>query len=246
MLLLTNDAENKRKALDAGLKAQSIHAHVRSLPEADELTDLLAGDDRQEGGGGGEASASDGGGGAKRQKGAIRYAAHLPLSQLTKGVAAGELHQGKLHVNRHNPQQAHVTVHSLPGHSSVLLRDRQAMNRPRRRHRRRPPARLRVGGGRRGALGGRGGGDGEDDELAPGGGGAAAGAQVFAPEFDAVDAAWGGGGGGAPAAAPRRPPTPRARAAAAGGRAARWWAWWRAWRPYVCVWMPSRRSGSSC
>ena len=236
VLLLTNDAENKRKALDAGLKAQSIHAHVRSLPEADELSDLLAGDDRQEGGGGGEASASDGGGGAKRQKGAIRYAAHLPLSQLTKGVAAGELHQGKLHVNRHNPQQAHVTS-TIPGHSSVLLRDRQAMNRaldgdtvvvaaPR----------LRVGGGRRGGARRPGDGDGDDDELTSGGGGAAAGAQVFAPEFDTTSTRRGAAAAARRRRRPRRPPTPRK----AGRRRRRACGEVvgvvkRAWRPYVCV-----------
>ena len=240
VLLLTNDAENKRKALDAGLKAQSIHAHVRSLPEADELADLLAGDDRQEGGGGGEASASDGGGGAKRQKGAIRYAAHLPLSQLTKGVAAGELHQGKLHVNRHNPQQAHVTVHSLPGHSSVLLRDRQAMNRALDGDtvvvRLRPGSEWAAAAAE--ALGGRGDGDGDDDELTSGGGGAAAGAQVFAPEFDtAVDAAWGGGGGGAPAAAPAPATDAKKGKGSGGGRACGEVVGVvkRAWRPYVCV-----------
>ena len=37
VLLLTNDVDNKQKAIAAGLKAQSIHAYVRSLPEADEL-----------------------------------------------------------------------------------------------------------------------------------------------------------------------------------------------------------------
>ena len=33
VLLLTNDAENKEIALKAGLKAQSVHAYVGSLPE---------------------------------------------------------------------------------------------------------------------------------------------------------------------------------------------------------------------
>ena len=52
------------------------------------------------------------------------------MSELTRGVAAGELHQGKLHVNRHNPQQGYVSVRGLQGHSEVLLQDRAAQPQP--------------------------------------------------------------------------------------------------------------------
>ena len=76
-------------------------------------------------------AAGGAGGGGRSKKASVRYAAHLPMSELTRGVASGELHQGKLHVNRHNPQQGYVSVHGLAGHSDVLL---QAS----RRHGRRP------------------------------------------------------------------------------------------------------------
>jgi len=154
VLLLTNDVDNKQKAIASGLKAQSIHAYVRSLPEADELQDLLVNTatEAEAGGGGG----GGGDGGVRVKKGSARYKAHLPMSELTRGVvriyiyiymhmlppilcmlepqgsnpgqaqprptrgqAAGELHQGKLHVNRHNPQQGYVSVRGLQGHSEV-------------------------------------------------------------------------------------------------------------------------------
>ena len=51
------------------------------------------------------------------------------VSPLSSGLGAGELHQGKLNVSRHNASQGAVMVQTLPGHSAVLIRDRQAMNR---------------------------------------------------------------------------------------------------------------------
>ena len=37
VLLLTNDADNLRKAKAEGLRAQTVHAYVRSLPDAARL-----------------------------------------------------------------------------------------------------------------------------------------------------------------------------------------------------------------
>jgi hypothetical protein len=84
VLLLTNDVDNKQKAIASGLKAQSIHAYVRSLPEADELQDLLVNTatEAEAGGGGG----GGGDGGVRVKKGSARYKAHLPMSELTRGV----------------------------------------------------------------------------------------------------------------------------------------------------------------
>jgi exosome complex exonuclease DIS3/RRP44 len=55
--------------------------------------------------------------------------AHLPLSQLQAGLTAGELHQGKLNISRHNSRQGAVFVSSLKGHTSILLRGDEALNR---------------------------------------------------------------------------------------------------------------------
>ena len=48
MLLLTNDADNLRKAKAEGLRAQTVHAYVRSLPDAARLQDLLAAGEDEE------------------------------------------------------------------------------------------------------------------------------------------------------------------------------------------------------
>ena len=112
VLLLTNDADNLRKAREAGLSAQRVHEYVRSRHDATELIDVLARAPDEEaaarsdgsggGGGGGSATASS----AARKGGATRYAAHLPLSELQRRLEAGTVHQGKLNVSRHNSAQA--------------------------------------------------------------------------------------------------------------------------------------------
>eukprot|EP00315_Gephyrocapsa_oceanica_P053826 CAMPEP_0185498356 /NCGR_PEP_ID=MMETSP1366-20130426/19620_1 /TAXON_ID=38817 /ORGANISM="Gephyrocapsa oceanica, Strain RCC1303" /LENGTH=393 /DNA_ID=CAMNT_0028107519 /DNA_START=31 /DNA_END=1212 /DNA_ORIENTATION=+ len=122
VLLLTNDADNLRKAKAEGLRAQTVHAYVRSLPDAARLQDLLAAGEEEE-------AAEGGGEGGGRRKGGVRYAAHLSMSEITCGIQAGELHQGKLRVSRHNPSRGFVGVRSLEESSDVLLPSRQAMNR---------------------------------------------------------------------------------------------------------------------
>ena len=242
VLLLTNDVDNKQKAIASGLKAQSIHAYVRSLPEADELQDLLVNTaaEAEAGGGGG-----GGGGGVRVKKGSARYKAHLPMSELTRGVAAGELHQGKLHVNRHNPQQGYVSVRGLQGHSEVLLQDRDAMNRAVEGDtvvlRLLPQAEWRLAAKRGEKLGDQA--TPEADELAVESAGSQK-VEIFAADkgdeeeqrkFElapAAAAAAGGGGGGAAASGGTR-----ACGAVVGIVK-------RNWRPYVCVLDPESAMGS--
>lgn len=130
VLLLTNDRDNLRKARAAGLCAETIHDFVRSLPEAAELQDMLALPPEEAAA---EADAADarstaGGCGGKRRA-SVGYAAHLPMSELSRGLQSGEYHQGRLRVNRHNPSRASIGVHSLKGAEEVQVVGRQAMNR---------------------------------------------------------------------------------------------------------------------
>lgn len=133
VLLLTNDADNLRLAREGGQKVERIHDYVRARPDATELVDLLAqGYDEAATDASGAAAAGGGGGGVaggRRAAAAVRYAAHLPLSELKRGLEAGELHQGKLNVSRHNSAQGSVFVQTVPGHTTILIRDRQCMNR---------------------------------------------------------------------------------------------------------------------
>jgi exosome complex exonuclease DIS3/RRP44 len=78
VLLITNDRDNLRKAVESGLNAQMIHTYVRTLPEAAELQELLALPPD-------ESDAADTGGG-RMTRPAGRYAAHISMSEMTRGL----------------------------------------------------------------------------------------------------------------------------------------------------------------
>jgi exosome complex exonuclease DIS3/RRP44 len=133
VLLLTNDQDNLRKARAAGLQAQTIHAYVQTLAASTpDLADRLAGH--------GDGAATDDDGGArgvgKKDRGpgsassapsstpatapsrtATLYTPHLDPEALKRGLARGELLQGRLRVNRHNPREGFVTVSAPESHA---------------------------------------------------------------------------------------------------------------------------------
>lgn len=115
LILLTDDAENRRKAGELGVQALGSAAYTRQrATEQPELQDLVAaavaarGEDeqqqQQEDGGSAAAGAAVGGGSgagkhkergrsAKRQR---VYEDHRPMSDITAGIKAGRYHQGAL------------------------------------------------------------------------------------------------------------------------------------------------------
>jgi exosome complex exonuclease DIS3/RRP44 len=258
VLLLTNDAENLRLAKEAGIRAERVHEYVRKRPDASELVDVVARAPEESeaagegtGGGGGSGGGSSGAGGGR--KGATKYALHLPMSELTRGVASGELHQGKLNISRHNSSQGSVFVSTLPGHTSVLIRDREALNRatdgdvvvvrllPRSEWKRAGEHRLAD----RSTA--------EPDDLDAGGGGERSlGAQPFAADFDtAVETGWQDDPDGAP---------PASSSSSSGGKGGKGGKGEggkgegracgvvvgivkRNWRPFVCVLDPESAMG---
>ena len=256
VLLLTNDAENLRKAREGGLKAQRVHEYVKQRPDAADLMDVLARAPDDEAGqeGGAAGAGGSGSGGGRKGAGASRYASHLPLSELQRGLEAGELHQGKLNSSRHNSSQGSVFVSTLPGHNAILIRDREALNRamdgdvvvvkllPQSEWKKDAERRLAERSTAEDDAG-----DGKDDR----GGGA----MPFAADFDtAVETGWmedpasGGGsssaGGGGASAAVASAPGGKASSKSAGkpcgvvvGIIK------RGWRPYVCVLDPESAMG---
>ncbi|KAL3895596.1 MAG: hypothetical protein SGPRY_013475 [Prymnesium sp.] len=119
VVLLTDDRENLRIAREDGIEAERVRSYVKALPNASELLEVLASErEADEGGEGGE-SGDVRGDGKKKREGQQRYEAHLGMAALQRGVAAGELHQGKLRVNRHNSSRGFVAVGSVPGHKEV-------------------------------------------------------------------------------------------------------------------------------
>ena len=256
VLLLTNDAENLRLAKEAGIRAERVHDYIKARHDAAELVDVLArahDDSEAAAADGAAAGGGGGGGGGGGRKGGTRYAAHLPMSELTRGVSAGELHQGKLNISRHNSSQGSVFVSTLPGHNSVLVRDRDSLNRamdgdivvvrllPRSEWKKPGESRLAD----RSA-------EADDLDASGGGGERSLGAQPFAADFDtAVETGWNDDPHAATAEAPVAGVTPSsdgstAKEKGAGeGRACGVVVGIvkRAWRPYVCVLDPESAIG---
>ncbi|XP_062581168.1 exosome complex exonuclease RRP44-like [Saccostrea cucullata] len=92
-LLLTNDADNRKKALDQGLKSYTIHQYVRSLKDGKDLVDRLS------------LAGSKVFSGDK-----VQYPEHLPLSVIQKGLKTGKYRQGKFMASRENYTEANVSV----------------------------------------------------------------------------------------------------------------------------------------
>lgn len=129
ILLLTDDANNRRLAKEAGVEAlcATEYAKLRS-GDAPELVDLVAASAATEQAEGDEnAGAASGGKAAKRAKRQKIYEDHRPMSELTLGMKAGRYHQGTLRVNRFNPFEGWVGSESVG--EDILIRGRIAMNR---------------------------------------------------------------------------------------------------------------------
>ncbi|KAH7566149.1 hypothetical protein JRO89_XS08G0105000 [Xanthoceras sorbifolium] len=119
VLLLTNDRENKRKATEEGIFAETIESYVKSLGQPD-LLDLVVQpasvDVNME-------DVED----SRPAKRKVIYAEHKPMSEITSGLRHGIYHQGKLRVNRYNPFEAYVGSESIG--DEIIIYGRTNMNR---------------------------------------------------------------------------------------------------------------------
>ncbi|GAA0143470.1 exoribonuclease [Lithospermum erythrorhizon] len=119
VLLITNDRENKRKAIDEGISAETVESYVKSLGKP-ELLDLVvqpqSGDVNME-------EVED----LRPSKRKVIYIEHKPMSEITSGLLRGILHQGKLRVNRYNPFEAYVGSESIG--DEIVIYGRSNMNR---------------------------------------------------------------------------------------------------------------------
>ncbi|XP_009369787.2 exosome complex exonuclease RRP44 homolog A [Pyrus x bretschneideri] len=119
VLLITNDKENKRKAIEEGISAETVESFVRSLSRPD-LLDLLvqpaSEDVKME-------DVED----LRPSKRKVVYSEHKPMSEITSGLHHGIYHQGKLRVNRYNPFEAYVGSESIG--DEIIIYGRTNMNR---------------------------------------------------------------------------------------------------------------------
>ncbi|KAL8034826.1 hypothetical protein ABFX02_12G056000 [Erythranthe guttata] len=119
VLLITNDRDNKKKAVTDGILAETVESYVKSLgqpalldlivqPPSDDVTMEDAEDLRP----------------SKRK---TIYPEHKPMSEITSGLHRGIYHQGKLRVNRYNPFEAYVGSESIG--DEIIVYGRTNMNR---------------------------------------------------------------------------------------------------------------------
>ncbi|XP_059142124.1 exosome complex exonuclease RRP44-like [Physella acuta] len=94
IVLLTNDADNYKKAVSEKLTAYTIHDYVRSLSNQS-LIDRLANPLNQ--------SSAD-------TSGKVLFSEHLGLADIQKGIRAGRFLQGTLLISRENYLEANVSV----------------------------------------------------------------------------------------------------------------------------------------
>ncbi|KAL1817405.1 hypothetical protein DCAR_0521835 [Daucus carota subsp. sativus] len=119
VLLITNDRENKRKATEEGISAETVESFVKSLGQP-ELLDLLVrpqSDDVH------MVDSED----LRPSKRKVIYTEHKPMSEITAGLHSRIYHQGKLRVNRYNPFEAYVGSESIG--DEIIIYGRPNMNR---------------------------------------------------------------------------------------------------------------------
>ncbi|MED6204064.1 Exosome complex exonuclease RRP44 A [Stylosanthes scabra] len=119
VLLITNDKENKRKATEEGIHAETVESYVKSLDQT-ALLDLLVRPSSEDVN---MEEVED----LRPSKRKIIYNEHKPMSEITSGLHRGIYHQGKLRVNRFNPFEAYVGSESIG--DEIIIYGRSNMNR---------------------------------------------------------------------------------------------------------------------
>lgn len=119
VLLVTNDRENKRKANEEGILAETVESYVKSLGQP-ALLDLVAQPASED-------MVMDGVEDLRPSKRKVIYSEHKPMSEITAGLHRGIYHQGKLRVNRYNPFEAYVGSESIG--DEIVIHGRTNMNR---------------------------------------------------------------------------------------------------------------------
>lgn len=115
VLLLSDDAENVKRAQADGIAAMSVRDYIAGMPNSEKLQDLVS------------SRSPEGSGGQKRGGPGILYPTHLPPGQLNAAITSGHLHSGFFNANAYNYLEATVKVKQFD--KPILLIGRDSMNR---------------------------------------------------------------------------------------------------------------------
>ncbi|PFH47029.1 hypothetical protein AMATHDRAFT_153135 [Amanita thiersii Skay4041] len=123
VLLITEDAANRRKAEAQGISTMSIRQYVEKMSEDDkkpQLLDLLTAVDED------EIEPTRASAAATGTKASL-YSEYLPQAMLLAGIKSGNLHQGHFNANQYNYLEGEVSTPAF--NKPVLLQGRENMNR---------------------------------------------------------------------------------------------------------------------
>jgi exosome complex exonuclease DIS3/RRP44 len=112
-VLVTNDAECRKRATADGITSFSIRNYVEKLIDVPDLYDLVgAGDDDID-----------------EDKSAFQYPEHLSPIQISAGLKSGAFHQGVLNISSHNFLEGTVIVKIDGAEQTIHITSREALNR---------------------------------------------------------------------------------------------------------------------
>uniref|UniRef100_A0A8B9S3R8 Exosome complex exonuclease RRP44 n=1 Tax=Apteryx owenii TaxID=8824 RepID=A0A8B9S3R8_APTOW len=115
VIFLTNDRNNKEKALEEGITAYTCEEYIKSLMANPDLVDRLA-------------CISDEG--KEIESGKIFFPEHLPLSKLQQGIKSGIYLQGTYRASRDNYLEATVWVHGdAEENKEIIIQGLKHLNR---------------------------------------------------------------------------------------------------------------------
>ncbi|XP_061359915.1 exosome complex exonuclease RRP44 homolog A-like isoform X2 [Gastrolobium bilobum] len=119
VLLITNDKENKRKASEEGIHAETVESYVKSLDRPD-LLDLLVRPALED-------VAIEEVEDLRPSKRKVVYPEHKQMPEINSGLDRGIYHQGRLHVNCYKLFKAYVRSKSFS--DEIIIDGRLNMNR---------------------------------------------------------------------------------------------------------------------
>lgn len=111
VVLLTNDADNRTKALNEGIDSFTIHEYVKGLRDNGTLLDRLA----------------HVGTGLVVEDHRVQFPEHLSLVELQRGIKSGRYLQGSFLASRENYLEANVSVHNQE--NMVFIQGHKNLNR---------------------------------------------------------------------------------------------------------------------